>query len=91
VTGRGLKGRETARLIVASVLTIDVLLAFLVITAPNCMCPMHSEPPPFLLGLSLGSLLLAIGISLHLGGLAWMTRIYRADPEGHRSWWRFER
>ena len=22
-------------------------------------------------------------------GLALMIRIYRADPEGHRSWWRF--
>jgi hypothetical protein len=75
-----------------SVLAIDALVALLVIAAPgSCMCPMYSEPPPLLLGLSLGSLLFVIGIALHLGGLAWMIRIYRADPEGHRSWWRFDR
>jgi hypothetical protein len=41
--------------------------------------------------LPLGSLIVAIGIALHLGGLAWMIRIYRADPEGHGFWVRFAR
>jgi hypothetical protein len=91
MTGRGLRGRRLAGLMLVSVLAIDAFVALLFIATPNCMCPMYIEPPPLLLGLSLGSLLLVIGIALHLGGLAWMVRLLRADPEGHRSWWRFDR
>jgi hypothetical protein len=33
----------------------------------------------------------AFGVLAYLIGLAWMIRIYRADPERHRSSWRFDR
>jgi hypothetical protein len=79
-------------MILVATLAIDALVALLVIAAPgSCMCPMYSDPPPPLIGLPLGSLIAAIGIALHLAGFAWMVRILRADPEGHRSWWRFDR
>jgi hypothetical protein len=90
MTGRGLRGRGLAQMILAATLAIDALAALLFTASPHCMCPMFNEPPSSL-GLPLGSVIAAVGIALHLGGLAWMVRILRADPEGHRSWWRFER
>jgi hypothetical protein len=91
MTGRGLRGREQAQLLLGAVLVLDGVLAFLLIVAPpNMMGPMF-ETPPSAFGLPLGSVIAAIGIALHLGGLAWMVRILRADPEAHSSWWRFDR
>jgi hypothetical protein len=90
MTGRGLRGREQARLLLGAVLALDAVLAFLFVAAPNTMRPMF-EAPPSALGLPLGSLIVAIGIALHLGGLAWMVRILRADPEAHPSWFRIDR
>jgi hypothetical protein len=66
------------------VAAIDVLVVLLFAAAPHGMGPMF-EAPPLALGLPLGSLIVAIGIALHLGGLVWMVRIYRADPERHVS------
>jgi hypothetical protein len=61
--------------------------ALLFVAAPgSCMCPMFSEPPPLS-----PWLIPAVGVGAQALGLAWMIRIYRADPEGHRSWWRFHR
>jgi hypothetical protein len=86
VTGRGLRGRRLARLMLVAVLATDALVALLFIATPNCMCPMYIEPPP------VSQLLVpAVGVGAQAIGLAWMIRIYRADPEGHRSWWRFHR
>ena len=62
------------------------LEAFLFIAQPNYIGPMTMEPPPMLTWL-----IPAIGVAVQVIGLAWMIRIYRADPEGHRSWWRFDR
>jgi hypothetical protein len=31
---------------------------------------------------------IALGLVTYVVGLAWMIRIYRADPEAHPSWWR---
>ena len=90
MTGRGLRGRQLAQLLLVAVVALDAVLAILFVTAPNFVGPMF-EAPPSLLGLPLGSPIVAIGIALHLGGLAWMVRILRADPEDHRSWWRFDR
>jgi Flp pilus assembly protein TadB len=59
---------------------------FLFIARPNYMGPMFDEPPPIM-----GWLIPAIGIAAQALGLAWMIRIYRADPEGRRSWFRFTR
>jgi hypothetical protein len=88
MTGRGVRGRQQARLLLGAILALDAfLVAVLFVAMPNTMHPMF-EAPPLMLGLPLGSLIVAIGIALHLGGLAWMVRILRADPEGHASWWR---
>jgi hypothetical protein len=86
VTGRGLRGRRLARLMLVAVLATDALVALLFIATPNCMCPLYIEPPPFSQWL-----VPAIGVGAQAIGLAWMIRIYRADPEGHRSWWRFHK
>jgi hypothetical protein len=90
MTDRGLRGRELAQMILVVTLAIDALVALLFIATPHCMCPMFNEPPS-LIGLPLGSVIAAIGIALHLGGLAWMVRILRADPEGRPASWRFLR
>jgi hypothetical protein len=86
MTGRGLRGRRLARLMLVAVLAIDALVALLFMAAPSCMCPMYSEPPPVL-----HWLIPAIGVGVQAIGLAWMIRIYRAGPEDHRSWWRSKR
>jgi hypothetical protein len=90
MTGQGLHGRRVARSLLFVVIAIDVVVLLLFAAAPHGMGPMF-DAPPLALGLPVGSLIVAIGIALHLGGLAWMVRIVRADPEGHRSWWRFDR
>ena len=90
MTGRGLRGRQQARLLLGAILALDAVLAFLFVAPPNTIGPMF-EAPPSPLGLPLGSVIVAMGLALHLGGLAWMVRILRADPERHRSWWRFDR
>jgi hypothetical protein len=90
VTGRGLRGRQKARGLLFAVVAIDVLVVLLFAAAPTGIGPMF-EAPPSLVGLPLGSLIVAIGMALHLGGLAWMVRILRADPEAHPSWFRIDR
>jgi len=87
MTGRGLRGRQQAQLLLGVTLALDALLAFLFLSQPGTMGP-RIDAPPFLLGLPLGTTIIAIGIALHLGGLAWMVRILRADPERHASSWR---
>ena len=85
MTGHGLRGRELARSMLVAVLAIDALVALLFIAQPNYMRPMSGPASPF------GWLIPAIGVAWHLAGLGLMIRIYRADPEAHRSWWRFLR
>ena len=43
----------------------------------------HEEPFP------LGTIIIGAGILAYVVGLALMIRIYRADPEAGRSYWRF--
>ena len=83
MTGRGLRGRRAARVMLSAAVAIDACVALLFVAPPNDIGPMLSEP-----AWPLGWLIPAIGIALNLVGLALMIRIYRADPEGHRSWWR---
>ena len=90
MTGPGLRGRQLARGLLVAVAVIDVLVVLLLASAPHGMGPMFEEPPSAL-GLPLGSLIGAIGIAIHLGGIAWMVRILRADPEAHPSWFRVTR
>ena len=86
MTGRGLRGRRAARRILVAAMMIDVVLALLVVAAPNNMRgPLRSVPSSPLW------LIPAVGVALNLAGLVWMIRIVRADPEAHRSWWRSNR
>jgi hypothetical protein len=85
VTGRGLRGRRIARLMLMTGFAPVALLAFLLIAAPNNMGGGLGEPSIVMW------LVPAIGVAGVVVGLAWMIRIYRADPEGSRSWWRFDR
>jgi hypothetical protein len=87
MTGRGLAGRQRAQAMLFIACAVVVFEAFLFITAPSgCMCPMPGEPPPML-----GWLVPAIGIGGQALGIAWMIRIYRADPEAAPSSWRSKR
>ena len=86
MTGRGRRGRRVALLVLLAVLALDATLALLVDSAPKGMGGPWVEDVSHL-----GWFILAIGASLHLAGLAWMLRIYRADPEAHPSYWRFAR
>jgi hypothetical protein len=86
VTGRGLRGRRTARLLLFAAVAIDALVVLLFLAAPNTIGPLQSGPPSPLLWL-----VPAIGIALNVVGLGLMIRIYRADPEAHRSWLRSNR
>ena len=90
MTGPGLRGRQLARGLLCAVAVIDVLVVLLFAGAPHGIGPMF-EAPPVALGLPLGTLIIAIGIALHLGGIVWMVRILRADPEAHPSWFRATR
>jgi hypothetical protein len=82
MTGRGLRGRETAQLMLVVGFAAVVVTAFLITAAPSSMG--GESPNPLA---SWTTWLGAIGIIV---GFSSMIRIYRADPEGHRSWWRFE-
>ena len=87
VTGRGLRGRRMAWLILAAALVLDALVVLLFASAPSTMGGggWFREPPRFVW------LIPAFGIALNLAGLAWMIRIVRADPERHASFWRSKR
>lgn len=85
MTGRGLRGRHLAQLVLLTAIVPDVLAAMLFLTAPNFMGPMVSEPPSGLI------LLPAFGIALNLAGLAWMIRLYPSDSEARPSAFRFAR
>ena len=39
----------------------------------------------------LGAIAIGAGILAYFVGRAWMIRIYRTDPEAHRSFWRSRR
>jgi hypothetical protein len=77
------RGREIARGLVAAVL---VLLAFVTVLLLNLPDPMGG--PIFEPSLS-GWILPGLGVLGILLGLAWMVRIFRADPEPDSSAWRY--
>lgn len=86
MTGRGLRGRRQAQLILMIAVAIDLVMVLLFVAQPTYIGPMSLEPPPFLWWL-----IPAVGIGVNLLGLAWLIRIYRADPEGGQSSWRLRR
>ena len=57
------------------------LALLVVVAAPGTIGPMFYEPP------LMESLLPWVGAAAYGFGIAWMIRIWRADPEaGERSW-----
>ena len=84
MTGLGLRGRRVARLILAIAIGLDGFAALLLLNAPHTM---GGDPPPSGLGL----LIVLAGLAANVIGLAWMMRIYRLDPDAHRSFWRSRR
>ena len=83
MTGRRLRGRQIAEMMILAGLVPIALAAFLFVAAPSTMG--GNAPRPLEMWTTwLG----ATGIIV---GFTWMIRIYHADPEGHRSWWRFRR
>jgi hypothetical protein len=87
MTGRGLRGRHIARLMLAAALALDAMVVVLFASAPQGMGGggWFPEPPRF------AWLIPAFGLGLHVVGLAWMIRIIRANPERHASFWRSHR
>jgi len=83
MTGRGLRGRRTARFMFVPAIVPAVLTAALFMTAPNTMGPEQPSPLDFPITW--------VAIGIYLLGLAVMIRIYRADPEAHESFWRSRR
>jgi hypothetical protein len=87
MTGRGLRGRRLARLMFVAAIVPALLTSFLFVAAPHTSGPMFAEPPDPLVA----SIVIGAGILAYVVGLAWMIRIYRADPEAHKSFWRSRR
>ena len=71
----------------AAIVAPGAVLGAIALLWPPIDGAMFDVPPPDPLSMSLP----ALGFVVYLIGLAWMIRIYRADPEGHRSSWRFGR
>lgn len=83
MTGRGLRGRRYAQLMLFATIAADVFLVLLRVPGPSFIGPMTAEPPsPLIWSLP------AVGILIHVAGLAWMVRIVRADPERGLTSWR---
>ena len=57
--------------------------AFLPVIQPRFIGPMYLEPPVW------SQALTALAVVGVIGGLAWMIRIYRADPEPDQHAWRY--
>jgi hypothetical protein len=85
MTGRGLRGRQLARLELAIAIVPAALYGALLLIAPNPMGrPMFVEDP-------LPQIVIGGGILAYVIGLAAMIRIYPRDPEDHPSNWRSRR
>jgi hypothetical protein len=82
VTGRGLRGRETARMMLFVPVVLVGLVGFLFIAQPHYMGGGDFNP--------FDAWITWVGIVSYLIGFGWMIRIYRGtiDPEAHPSNWR---
>jgi protein-S-isoprenylcysteine O-methyltransferase Ste14 len=77
------RGREIARGLVTAVLVLLAFVTFLLLNLPNPMGGGFFEP-------SLTRWILpGLGVLGILLGLAWMVRIFRADPEPDSLAWRY--
>jgi hypothetical protein len=88
MTGRGVRGRRIARLMIVIAIVLPVMLGVLILSAPHGMGggPWVEPPDP-----TLPAVVVGVGILAYIAGLAVMIRIYRADPEAHQSFWRSTR
>jgi hypothetical protein len=84
LTGRGLRGRQLARLEFVIAIVSAALVGALFMTAPTMMGGGMTDPDP------LWAAVIGVGILAYVVGLATMIRIYR-DPEDHPSDWRYRR
>ncbi|MEA2674053.1 MAG: hypothetical protein QOI92_1245 [Chloroflexota bacterium] len=75
------------RIEIALAIGLGAFVGAIELLQPTDIGPMFKTPPSDLWLTSLP----AFGVLAYLIGLAWMIRIYRADPERHRSSWRFDR
>ena len=86
MTGRGLRGRQTAQRLLAIAVGLDALVVFFFLNQPHFIGPMRAEPPSVV-----EWLIPAAGVAANIFGMLWMIRIYRADPEAHPVAWRYHR
>jgi hypothetical protein len=88
LTGRGLRGRRMARLMIVLAIVPALLTGALIMTSSSTMGgPMFLKPPDP----TFAEIIVGAGILAYVVGLAWMVRIYGADPEAHASFWRSRR
>ena len=80
-------GWYAVRIELAAAIGPGAVVGAIALLWPPTRGPMFDVPPPDLFSMSLPLL----GFVVYLVGLAWMIRIYRADPEAGRSWFRFGR
>jgi type IV secretory pathway TrbD component len=85
LTGRGLRGRQLARLELVIAIVPAAVIGALLLTAPTPITPMFGDPGP------LPGVVMGVGILAYVVGLATMIRIYPRDPEAHPSNWRSRR
>jgi hypothetical protein len=74
------------RLELALAIGVPVLVGLVFVSAPETMgggSGLVDGPTAWI-----GVAAIALGVVTYVVGLAWMIRIYRADPEAHPSWWR---
>ena len=86
MTGRGLRGRRIARLMLVVAIGLDASVAVLFLNVPHTIGPMQFGPPSVM-----EWLIPAAGVIANVIGLAWMVRIYRASSAVSVSLWRFHR
>jgi hypothetical protein len=74
-----------AKFMLATAIVLPALLGALLLRAQETIGPMYvdyPDPGP------VAAITIGAGILAYVVGLATMIRIYRADPESHRSFWR---
>jgi len=79
---RARRGRRLAREMILGALVVLAIPAFLLIAQPNFTNSGYDPRP-------LGLIIPAIGVVGLVGGLIWMVRIFRADPEPRTKGWRY--
>jgi hypothetical protein len=74
-----------ARFMFVTAIAPAVVIGGLLLSAPRMGGPYAGPSDP------LASIVVGGAILVYVVGLAWMIRVYRTDPEAHRSFWRSRR